>query len=359
MKNKTYYQQQNIDNTFKLRELRKELPQFLDVYFRGIEQVTASRTRIAYAIDIKVFFEYVIQEQAVYGNDGNEINIADVPMNDLPLELLDAITAQDIEGYLEHLKAYKKDGQVISNDERGIKRKLASLRSMYQYYHKHKFINTNPVLQVSMPKLHDKAIVRLDIDEIVKLLDSVESGEHLTKKQLESHQKTKIRDLALLTLFLGTGIRVSECVGLDQDDVDFNNDRIKVIRKGGYESFVYFGDEVRDALLEYFNERKNTQGILSGHENALFLSTKKQRITVRSVELLVKKYAVNITTMKKITPHKLRSTYGTALYQETGDIYLVADVLGHKDVNTTRKHYAALDEERRRIAKDKVILRER
>ena len=83
-----------------------------------------------------------------------------------------------------------------------------------------------------------------------------------------------------------------------------------------------------------------------------------QRISVRNVEVLVKKYARIVTTVKKITPHKLRSTYGTELYKETGDIYLVADVLGHKDVNTTRKHYAALEEERRRKAGRIVKLRE-
>lgn len=94
-----------------------------------------------------------------------------------------------------------------------------------------------------------------------------------------------------------------------------------------------------------------------GHENALFLSLQKRRIGVRAVENLVKKYSSLVTNLKKITPHKLRSTYGTALYKETGDIYLVADVLGHKDVNTTKKHYAAIEDERRRKARNAVKLR--
>ncbi len=97
---------------------------------------------------------------------------------------------------------------------------------------------------------------------------------------------------------------------------------------------------------------------LPGHEDALFLSMQNRRLTVRSVENLVKKYASRVTTVKKITPHKLRSTYGTTLYQETGDIYLVADVLGHKDVNTTRKHYAAMKDENKRKAAKTVRLRE-
>jgi len=209
-----------------------------------------------------------------------------------------------------------------------------------------------------MPKLHQKNIIRMDANEVVEFLDTVESGNKLTKNQLVFHKKTKVRDLALTTLLLGTGIRVSECVGLNIHDVDFNNDRINITRKGGYESFVYFGEEVREALLDYLEER-NKLIPQEGHENALFLSGRMQRISVRNVEVLVKKYASSAAVTKKITPHKLRSTYGTQLYKETGDIYLVADVLGHKDVNTTKKHYAALEEERRRSAKDAVTLREK
>ena len=206
--------------------------------------------------------------------------------------------------------------------------------------------------------LHDKTIIRLDIDEVARLLDNVESGEQLTGKQLAYHEKTKVRDLALLTLFLGTGIRVSECVGLNIDDIDLKNNGIKIVRKGGNEVIVYFGDEVLEALLPYLEERKRIEA-LPGHTNALFLSMQRKRMSVRSVENLVKKYAKTVTTMKNITPHKLRSTYGTNLYNETGDIYLVADVLGHKDVNTTKKHYASLEDSRRRMAAKAVTLREK
>ena len=129
------------------------------------------------------------------------------------------------------------------------------------------------------------------------------------------------------------------------------------MRKGGYEAVVYFGEEVEDALLDYWDERTHKTAA-TGHEYALFLSMQNKRISVRAVEKLVKKYASKVTSLKKITPHKLRSTYGTNLYRETGDIYLVADVLGHKDVNTTRKHYAAQQEENRRRAAKAVKLRE-
>ena len=198
----------------------------------------------------------------------------------------------------------------------------------------------------------------MDADEVAILLDQVEEGAKLSKSQLKYHNKTKLRDAALLTLLLGTGIRVSECVGLDLNDVDFKNNGIKIRRKGGYETVVYFGDEVADALHDYLEKRYHTIP-MEGHEDALFLSLQNRRLSVRAVENLVKKYASTVTSLKKITPHKLRSTYGTALYKETGDIYLVADVLGHKDVNTTRKHYAAQEDARRRMAANAVQLREK
>ena len=219
-------------------------------------------------------------------------------------------------------------------------------------------ISTNPTLLIDMPKLHQKEIIRLDPGEVASLLDYIEhAGDGLSKHQKAYYEKTKVRDLALITLLLGTGIRVSECVGLDISDVDFRNGCIHVFRKGGNEMFVYFGDEVAKALYDYIEERKEID-TLPGHENALFLSSQNKRISVKAVENLVGKYTRQITTTKKITPHKLRSTYGTQLYQETGDIYLVADVLGHKDVNTTKRHYAAMSDARRRSAANAVKLRE-
>lgn len=350
MKERTYYEEKNIENVKKLRALEQELPPYVTTFFRGIEPYTASRTRIAYAIDLKTFFEYIKIANPSY---------RDSELRDIKFEILTQLTASDIEEYLEHLKYYvTAEGKEVTNSEAGIKRKLSTLRSFYNYFHTHQIINENPTLQVKMPKMHEKNIIRMDSEEVAEFLDTVETGNNLTKNQMSFHKKTKVRDLALTTLLLGTGIRVSECVGLNLKDVDFQNDRINIIRKGGYESFVYFGSEVKEALSAYMEERKKMIPE-SGNENALFLSNRMQRISVRTVEILVKKYAVSSGTAKKITPHKLRSTYGTQLYKETGDIYLVADVLGHKDVNTTKKHYAALEEERRRSAKDAVTLREK
>ncbi len=348
MADRTYHEQVNIENDKKLREKLREFPDFCRDFFRGIESSTSSRTRISYAYDLGIFFDFLKETNP---------EIASIGIKNITLSHLEKLKSVDIEEYLEYLKYYVKDGVEHTNDERGKARKLSSLKTFFNYFFKKELLPNNPVLFVSTPKIHDKNIIRLDTDEIAMLLDSVEQGDKLTKNQKNFHNKTKLRDLALLTLLLGTGIRVSECVGIDLNDIDFKNGGIKIRRKGGNEVVIYFGPEVEIALLNYIEERELTEAV-EGHENALFLSLQRKRISVRSVEKLVKKYAQTVTQLKKITPHKLRSTYGTALYKETGDIYLVADVLGHKDVNTTRKHYAAIDEDRRRYAADKVHLRE-
>lgn len=343
-----YHDEQNKQNIVKLRQVLDTLPGFCRTFFRGIEEYTSSRTRLAYAYDLRLFFEF-LHDQNLY--------CAKMEIKDFKISLLDHLTRMDIEEYLEYITLYQKDGKDITNEERGKSRKLAALRSFYNYFYQNELIEKNPAALVPLPKKHEKEIIRLEPNEVALLLDQVEDGVKLTKKELEYHKKTKIRDVALLTLLLGTGIRVSECVGLDLNDINFDVNGIKIRRKGGYEAIIYFGNEVEMALLDYIEQRNHTIPE-PGHELALFLSLQNRRMAVRSVENLVKKYASRVTTLKKITPHKLRSTYGTTLYKETGDIYLVADVLGHKDVNTTRKHYAALEDERRRRAANAVRLRE-
>ncbi len=348
MSEANYHNQVYIKNTELLRERLSELPSFCGEYFRGIGHTTSSRTRIAYAYDLKVFFEFLTNTNPELKNTS---------IKDIKIDVLDKVKAVDIEEYLEYLNYYISDGIERTNSANGKKRKLASLRSFYNYFLKKGVIDSNPAMLVDIPKLSEKEIVRLDIDEVAKLLDEVESGESMTKKQKQYHNKNRLRDLAIMTLLLGTGLRVSECVGINLDDLDFDNNGVKIRRKGGNEVVIYFGDEVEEALQDYIEER-NTIIPKEGHEDALFLSMQRRRISVRAVENLVKKYSSNVTKLKNITPHKLRSTYGTSLYRETGDIYLVADVLGHKDVNTTRKHYAAIEDSRRRSAANVVKLRE-
>lgn len=349
MNNIPYHEQKDIENIKKLRNIIKELPSFCADFFRGIEPRTSSRTRIAYAYDLTVFFDFLLKENPAFHQTGRkEIRLADI----------DRLTVSDMEEYMEYLKyRFNEHNKEIINKERGIMRKISSLKSFYNYFYRCEKIKNNPAALVQLPRLHQKEIIRLDIDEVAMLLDEVERGDNLTEKQKAFHNKTRYRDLAILTLLLGTGIRVSECVGLDLEDIDFKNGGIHIHRKGGKEVTVYFGSEVELALLDYLDVR-NHMVAKPGSERALFLSLQCSRLSTRSIENLVKKYASLVTPLKKITPHKLRSTYGTNLYRETGDIYLVADVLGHSDVNTTKKHYAALEDERRRSARNAVRLRE-
>lgn len=344
-----YHDAQNKQNTLRLRSVLETLPPFCRDFFYGIQDYTSTRTRLAYAYDIRLFFEFLHEKNSV---------CAKMEITDYPLSLLDQLSRMDIEEYMEYLSLYHRDGKDITNDELGKSRKLASLRSFYNYFFENERIEKNVAALVPLPKKHDKEIIRLEPNEVAILLDQVEDGTKLTPKELQYHQKTKIRDVAIMTLLLGTGIRVSECVGIDISDINFDEGGIKIRRKGGNETVVYFGTEVETALLDYLEEREHIIPA-EGHENALFLSLQNRRMAVRSVENLVKKYASRMTTLKKITPHKLRSTYGTNLYRETEDIYLVADVLGHKDVNTTRKHYAAIEVEQRRRAANVVQLREK
>ena len=348
-KKTTYHEQKDVENILRLREVLTTLPPFCRDYFRAIDTTTTTKTRISYAYDIRIFFQFLLDENPAF---------KDYKMTDFTVDVLDQIKALDLEEYQEYLKVYQAGDKTETNGERGLKRKISALRSFYAYFYKREMIETNPTVLIDVPKIHDKSIIRLDTDEVALLLDYIEHcGDQLTGQKRVYYEKTKERDLAIVTLLLGTGIRVSECVGLDIEDVDFKNNGIKVTRKGGNEMVVYFGPEVEKALKRYIEVRENIIP-LEGHEHALFYSAQRRRIGVQAVENLVKKYASQITTTKKITPHKLRSTYGTTLYQETGDIYLVADVLGHKDVNTTKKHYAAIDDARRRQAAKAVRLRE-
>ncbi len=353
-----YHNQAQLSRTRQLRELLKELPDICSDYFLSIEQLTSPLTRLSYAYDLKLFFQYLSDEVAKFSGK---------PVSDFSTDDIRLVTKQDLERYARYLTLYVKnesldDGRIeskeITNHEYGIKRKYASLRAFYKYLFSNGLIEGNTAALVPLPKLHERAIIRLDIDEVARILDVAESGQSLPKTYQKYHQLTKARDVAMLSLFLGTGIRISECVGLNIDDFDFEQNAFVVTRKGGKEVILYLSDEVADALKMYLDERLKIE-TLPGHEEAFFLSIQRRRITQRAVENMVKKYAsIAAPLKKKISPHKLRSTFGTNLYRETGDIYLVADVLGHSDVNTTRKHYAAIAEDHRRMAAQKTILRE-
>lgn len=348
-----YSKELNVKLNKKLQESLSELPEFCSDFFRGISTTTQIKTRIAYAIDLKIYFEYLLNEDPKFKNRKNKY--------DFKVSDLDLISATDIEKFSEYLSYYssphyKNEESLLThtNSNRGKMRKLATLRSFYKYFYKKEIIKNNPTLLVDLPKINEKPIVRLDVNEVVVLLDDIENGVGLTEQQLRYHEKTKLRDLAIVSLLVGTGIRISECVGINISDIDFENLSFAVTRKGGNRTVLYMPEEVSEAMENYYEKIRKTIDI---KDEAFFLSLQNKRMTVSSIQKMLKKYTQIATPLKNISPHKLRSTFGTNLYQETGDIYLVADVLGHKDVNTTKKHYAALEEERRRIAAKSTKLR--
>ena len=349
-RNLTYSESSARKNTELLRETLAELPFACQEFIRAIEPTTTPLTRLAYARDLRLFFKFLADETKAFGG---------FSADNWTYDQLSKIRAADIDAFMEFLSLYfNVNDAEYSNAELGKQRKLSTLRSFFKFLFKRGHISADVSTLVDMPKRHDKPILRLEIDEVARILDLAESGAALSERQKKFHEHTSLRDLAILTLFLGTGIRVSECVGLDIDDIDFAINGFMVTRKGGSQAILYFPEEVSD-VLKRFLEARIVQNPLPGHERALFLSLQDKRITVRAVQNMVKKYALQAAPLKKrMSPHKLRSTFGTNLYRETGDIYLVADVLGHSDVNTTRRHYAAMSDDRRRLAAKSVVLRE-
>jgi len=349
--NKPFVIQREQLNIIKLRKVLRELPPACTEFIRGIEPVTSILTRVNYAYDLRLFFRFLT---------GNVDEFTGIMPQNFSLDDFNRIQAVHIELFLEYVTYYspsQDESKGHENHGPGKARKLSAIRSCFSHFYKKGYLKQNVSELVDIPKIHEKPIIRLDVDEVARLLDLAESGAGLTETQKKYHKFTQQRDLTILTLFLGTGIRISECVGLNMSDFDFKNNSFKITRKGGSQVILYFGDEVARALGAYMEERRKVS-VVPGHEDALFLSMQRKRISGRAVQNLVKKYARIIAPLKKISPHKLRSTYGTTLYQETGDIYLVADVLGHKDVNTTKKHYAAISDEKRRMAARVVRLRD-
>lgn len=336
-----YFLQRNKKNMRNVSKYIENLPPFVVDFFVGIENYTSELTRANYALDLRIFFDYIASYK--FQKPSSEITLND----------LNAISSSEIEAFLSYTSYYIYNNKTLHNTERGKARKLATLRTFFKYFYNKDKIKENVVSKISTPKQHQKEIIRLEIDEVAKILQEAENPKFLSKTQVSYNKHTKKRDVAILTTFLGTGIRVSELVGLNIQDLDLKNNAFKITRKGGNQVVLYYPQEVKDAIFDYLEERKD----IVSNDTALFLSLQKKRITTRAVQNIVKKFAKQISPLKKISPHKLRSTFGTNLYRETKDIYIVADMLGHKDVNTTKKHYAAISEDIRRDVANKIKLR--
>ncbi len=342
-----YYKEKNKKRLIKLRELEALLPPYVTSYLDDKELSSQINTVIAYAYDLQTFFRFLTEKNVL---------LKDTAVKDISIDFLEQLSFEDINEYQRYLRFNNStDGSetIHQNQDKGIARRMAALRGFFEFACLHQYMKNNPTIgaakRVKMPQ---KDIIRLNDEEVNDLINVVANTNIKGNKlQLKKCQKTQLRDTALITLLLNTGIRVSECAGLDLDDVNFNYRTINIVRKGGSDAHLYFNEVTENALKDYIeNERPLLLGNTESDEQAVFISMKKSRMSISAIERMVKKYAKNATPDKKISPHKMRSTYGTALYKDTGDIRLVSDVLGHKDINTTAKHYAAMEEEHRRLA---------
>lgn len=349
-KDSSYYRQKQKQQKIHLRELISRLPQPAVDYIYSKEVTTQTSTLISYCYDLLTFFEFL--------QDSNP-TCRSIDIKDFSYDILSSIQSEDVIEFQRYLELNIDKDHPHENEKRAIARKMSPLRGMFKYHFLHKHIDEDPMQLVPLPRLNkDKNIIRMNNYEVVAILDAIKNGnEQMSERQRRYCEKTQKRDLAILTLMLGTGIRVSECNGLDLDDVDLKVNSFNIVRKGGGQDVLYFGDDVHEVLADYIDNERNLVKPVEGHEKALFFSMQGRRMSVDAIERLVKKYAKMVVPNKKITPHKLRSTYGTALYRETGDIRLVADVLGHNNINTTIDYYAAIEDEHKRQAAGAVNYR--
>lgn len=350
MSDNSYSEELQEKRIIKLQKILKNLPIACRDYIRSISTTTSELTRIAYAMDYEIFFKFACKEIPRF----SQKNIYDFSDDDIA-----SFTSKEFDIFIDYLKLYFSndgDSKKYKNKESGIMRKLSSLRSLFGYLFRMERIPGNTAELVPLPKLPSKPILTMDEKEVKTMMDIILNGTGLSDKQKDFNKINSVRDYAIVMLFLGTGIRISELIGINLDDLDLNINAVLVTRKGGNSEIIYFPDQVAKALSDYI-EIRNLIDVIEGHEDALFLSLQKKRISARAVQNMVKKYATLAAPLKKrLSPHKLRSTYATNLYQNTGDIYLVADALGHADVNTTRKHYAAMSDEHRRQAAQAINL---
>lgn len=343
--NSVYYNSITQKRRNSVIEMKKELPQHAHGFIDECLLRYQPNTAYSYAHDIWFFYQYIKEYNPLCRNKET---------TDISIEVIRNLGPQDINEFQNYISSGHKpdkNGNIKVTKERSVARRMASVRNYFKYLIKYDYLSTDPTLK-AVPKKkdkEDKTIRRLKQDQVHDLVTAVSNVNSASYHSKVLSERTAKRDLAIMTLFLNTGIRVSECAGLDLTDINFKDNKIEIVRKGGGKDYLYLNEDIRNTLIDYLEHERDA--LLNGVEDpALFISLKQRRLSVRSIQHMVEKYGKNTGLSEKLTPHKLRRTYGTTLYNNTGDIYMVADVLGHKDINTTVKHYAAIDEEHKRKA---------
>ena len=330
-----YKEQQDVLNYEKINEILDTMPDFTRYIVEEYKANKASsRTILGYIRDIDTFM-YFLENQKKISREN------------ITLQTIESITPLDLTAYKSFLGFYKKNGIVRKNGVKASNRKLIALRQFYQFLFRMDLIKDDPTKKLTL--INDKnerdehEITTLSHEQISDVLHTVETGNGLTENQKKYNKDNELRDIAIMEIFLNTGMRVSELVGLNLQDVSLDEDVLFIVRKGHTKAQrIHFNQRVHDALSYYLAEgRKESEK----DPDALFISRKGQRITVRSVERLVSKYS-QAAGAGHSTAHKLRRSYGTELYSATSDIFAVSERLGHKNIETAKKHYVRPSEER-------------
>ena len=332
----------DIKNEEILSEILSRLPDYCRLYFRYLKTKNrSSRTISQYARDIERFYRYLWSQPGFKNTDIKTSSI----------KSLDNLSREDFLDYFDTLTFYSQNGKKKKSRPETLARKMSSLKSFFSFYHKDGMIEHNYAEVIDSPNIPRHEIIVIEQDELERFFHAIEDRSGMNNNELQKHLKVEKRDLAIITLLLGTGIRVSELVGLNLKDIDFYNTKMLVKRKGGDYDEVYFSQEVEKAVKDYLENGRDAL-LSDNNQPALFVSLQHSRLTDRAIQLMIKKYALKagIPVEKAISPHKFRKTYGSYIYNQTGDIELVAQALHHKSIATTKAHYAKSTEEHKRIA---------
>jgi len=322
-----------------LHDFLTNLPDFIfdyiEIYYTG----ESINTQIGYCIDLRIFLEYLMK-----------FKFKDVSSpEEFTCNHMSKVRAEDIIRFKAYLKEYQStyispDGRKITRTRRnsnyGINRKLSAVRGLFSYLYKTDQIPENVTDKVDMNKLHQKIKKPLSTQEAMRLIDIIYNGDRVfTGRYLAEYKRTRQRDIAILISYLGTGVRVSELVNLNVSDICFDTSSFIVTRKGGDEQEIFMPVQVENELFAYIQERKDMD---VKDKDALFISRQGKRMTVSSVEKMLKKYctAVGIIDPDKSRPHALRRTFACRLLEDGIDIKMVAELMGHKNIDVTHKFYA-------------------
>jgi integrase/recombinase XerC len=321
----------------QLNKLKADLPDYVKEYISYCEGTLnrSYNTMISYTYNIRQFFQFLIdQNPLISGYD------------DITIDMLNQIEALDMQDYMSYLRLHKSETKTIQNEAKSRAQRLSCMRHFFQYLSIYKGLSVNTAKLLDRPKAHSKKKQPLTSEETVELLNNVKAcvGKPESSFYLEN---TKYRNIAIITTLAYTGIRVSELCNLNLDDIHRDTMTIHVTRKGGDDDEVIINDEVRKAIDRYIDFERQPY---DDANRALFLSSRHatgERLSVRSVERMIKAYGDTIG--EHVTPHTLRRTFGTKLYNQTGDLYLTATALGHKNIQTTKDFYTTMSEERKQL----------